>query len=44
MVNGRQIILEGILDGDLIVVDGTHKIKGNAPVVPVPAEQVFKRK
>ena len=43
-VNGRQIILEGIAEGDLIVVDGTHKIKGSAPVIPVPAQQVFKRK
>lgn len=43
-VNGRQIILEGIAEGDLIVVDGTHKIKGSVPVIPVPAQQVFKRK
>ncbi len=40
---GRTIILDGVKNGETVVVDGTHKIRPNAPVVPVDAEKVFKQ-
>ena len=40
-INGRQVILEGVRPGEVVVVDGTHKIQPGMPVVPVDAEQVF---
>lgn len=42
-VAGRLIILDGVRNGETVVVDGTHKIRPNAPVVPVDAEKVFAR-
>ena len=42
-VAGRLIILDGVRNGETVVVDGTHKIRPNAPVVPVDAEKVFTR-
>ena len=42
-VAGRLIILNGVKNGETVVVDGTHKIRANAPVVPVDAEKVFKQ-
>lgn len=42
-VDGRLIILDGVKNGETVVVDGTHKIRPNAPVVPVDAEKVFKQ-
>jgi membrane fusion protein (multidrug efflux system) len=39
-VNGSQnaqwIILEGLAEGEQVVVEGFQKIKGEAPVKPVP--------
>ncbi|MBR2510128.1 MAG: efflux RND transporter periplasmic adaptor subunit [Lentisphaeria bacterium] len=40
---GRLIILDGVKNGETVVVDGTHKIRANTPVVPVDAEKVFKQ-
>ena len=40
---GRLIILDGVKNGETVVVDGTHKIRTNTPVVPVDAEKVFKQ-
>ena len=40
---GRIIILDGVKNGETVVVDGTHKIRLNAPVVPVDAKKVFTR-
>ena len=42
-VAGRTIILAGVKNGETVVVDGTHKIRPNAPVVPVDAKKVFTR-
>ena len=42
-VAGRLIILDGVKNGETVVVDGTHKIRANTPVVPVDAEKVFKQ-
>ena len=42
-VAGRTIVLEGIKNGELIVVDGTHKIRPNTPVAPIDAKKVFKQ-
>ncbi|MBR2356435.1 MAG: efflux RND transporter periplasmic adaptor subunit [Lentisphaeria bacterium] len=42
-VAGRTIVLEGIKNGELIVVDGTHKIRPNAPVTPIDAQKVFRQ-
>lgn len=41
-VAGRTIILDGVKNGETVVVDGTHKIRPNAPVIPVDTEKVFK--
>ena len=41
-VAGRTIIHDGVKNGETVVVDGTHKIHPNAPVIPVDAEKVFK--
>ena len=41
-VAGRLIILNGVKNGETVVVDGTHKIRPDVPVVPVDAEKVFK--
>ncbi|MBE6369723.1 MAG: efflux RND transporter periplasmic adaptor subunit [Lentisphaerae bacterium] len=43
-VNGRQIILEGVKNGEMVVVDGTHKIRNATPVTPVAADKVFAAK
>ena len=40
---GRLIILDGVKNGETVVVDGTHKIRANTPVVPVDAEKGFKQ-
>ena len=42
-VAGRTIVFEGIKNGELIVVDGTHKIRPNTPVAPIDAKKVFKQ-
>ena len=42
-VAGRLIILDGVKNGETVVVDGTHKIRANAPVIPVDAQKVFKQ-
>ena len=42
-VAGRLIILDGVKNGETVIVDGTHKIRANAPVIPVDAEKVFKQ-
>ena len=42
-VAGRIIILDGVKNGETVVVDGTHKIRPGTPVVPVDAEKVFKQ-
>lgn len=34
--NGQWVVLEGLKPGEQVVVDGFQKIKGNAPVKPVP--------
>ncbi|MBE6367675.1 MAG: efflux RND transporter periplasmic adaptor subunit [Lentisphaerae bacterium] len=40
-VAGRLLILDGVKNGETVVVDGTHKIRPNTPVVPVDAKKVF---
>ena len=42
-VAGRLIILDGVKNGETVVVDGTHKILPDVPVIPVDAEKVFKQ-
>lgn len=42
-VAGRLIIIDGVKNGETVVVDGTHKIRANAPVIPVDAQKVFKQ-
>lgn len=42
-VAGRLIIIDGVKNGETVVVDGTHKIRANAPVIPVDAQEVFKQ-
>ena len=39
---GRTVIVEGLKNGETVVVDGTHKIRPNAPVTPIAAKDVFK--
>ena len=39
---GRTIIIEGVKNGETVIVDGTHKIRPNSPVTPVKAQDVFK--
>lgn len=34
--NGQWVVLEGLKPGEQVVVDGFQKIRGNAPVKPVP--------
>lgn len=41
-VAGRTIILEGVKNGETVIVDGTHKIRPNTPVIPVDVKKVFK--
>ena len=38
-----ETVFEGIKNGELIVVDGTHKIRPNTPVAPIDAKKVFKQ-
>lgn len=42
-VNGRTVILDGVKMGETVVVDGTHKIRNGAPVIPVDARKLFKQ-
>ena len=42
-VAGRLIIIDGVKNGETVVVDGTHKIRPDAPVIPVDAQKVFKQ-
>ena len=42
-VAGRTIILDGVKNGETVVVDGTHKIRDGFPVIPVNARKVFNR-
>ncbi len=42
-VAGRLIILDGVKNGETVVVDGTHKIRANVSVIPVDAQKVFKQ-
>ena len=42
-VAGRLIIIDGVKNGETVVVDGTHKIRANASVIPVDAQKVFKQ-
>ena len=42
-VAGRLIIIDGVKNGETVVVDGTNKIRANAPVIPVDAQKVFKQ-
>ena len=42
-VNGRTIVLDGVKNGEIVIVDGTHKIRPNTPVIPVDAQKVFKQ-
>jgi membrane fusion protein (multidrug efflux system) len=34
--NGQWVILEGLKPGEMVMVDGFQKLRGNAPVKPVP--------
>jgi len=42
-VAGRLIIIDGVKNGETVIVDGTHKIRANASVIPVDAQKVFKQ-
>ncbi len=35
-VNGRWVVLDGLKPGEQVMVDGFQKLRGNAPVKPVP--------
>ncbi len=35
-VNGQWVVLEGLKPGEQVMVDGFQKLRGNAPVKPVP--------
>ncbi len=35
-VNGQWVVLEGLQAGEQVMVDGFQKLRGNAPVKPVP--------
>ena len=35
---GNWVILEGLTPGEMVMVDGFQKLRGNAPVRPVPAQ------
>ena len=41
-IAGRTIIIEGVKNGETVIVDGTHKIRPKSPVTPVKAQDVFK--
>jgi membrane fusion protein (multidrug efflux system) len=34
--NGQWVILDGLKAGEMVMVDGFQKLRGNAPVKPVP--------
>ena len=34
--NGQWVVLDGLKDGEMVVVDGFQKMQGKAPVKPVP--------
>ena len=35
-VNGQWVVLDGLKPGEQVMVDGFQKLRGNAPVKPVP--------
>jgi membrane fusion protein (multidrug efflux system) len=35
-LNGQWLVLEGLQAGEMVMVDGFQKLRGNAPVKPVP--------
>jgi membrane fusion protein (multidrug efflux system) len=35
-VNGQWLVLEGLQPGEMVMADGFQKLRGNAPVKPVP--------
>lgn len=35
-VDGQWVVLEGLVPGDMVMADGFQKLRGNAPVKPVP--------
>ncbi|MEO7336351.1 MAG: efflux RND transporter periplasmic adaptor subunit [Caldimonas sp.] len=35
-INGQWVVLNGLKAGELVMVDGFQKLRGNAPVKPVP--------
>ncbi len=39
---GRIVIIKGIKNGETVIVDGTHKLRPDAPVTPVNIKNVFK--
>ena len=34
--DGHWVVLDGLKPGELVMVDGFQKLRGNAPVKPVP--------
>jgi len=34
--NGQWVVLDGLKTGEMVMVDGFQKLRGNAPVKPVP--------
>lgn len=42
-VSGRTVILEGVKNGETVIVDGTHKVRPGQPVIPVDAQKVFRQ-
>jgi len=34
--NNQWVVLDGLKPGELVMVDGFQKLRGNAPVKPVP--------
>ncbi|MEO7056078.1 MAG: efflux RND transporter periplasmic adaptor subunit [Caldimonas sp.] len=39
-VDGRWVVLDGLKAGEMVMVDGFQKLRGNAPVKPVPWQPI----
>ncbi len=37
MVNNMQTVLSGVTPGEIVIVDGTHKVRPGSPITPVEA-------
>ena len=39
-IDGRWVVLDGLKTGEMVMVDGFQKLRGNAPVKPVPWQPI----